>query len=156
MGAVYYGVTILTGRQLWGLAIARVQPYLMAGALILMAVFGSMAGLAGVPRRTASITMAGDAPSSWAPLMNLTLGVGGILAVVAGALFVLVIVMTALVGKRVTTAREMIHGMEPVAMPAIVERKTTPMALLTIGIFIIVIIVLTILGFTVINLVPMR
>ena len=156
MGAVYYGVTILTGRQLWGLAIARVQPYLMAGALILMASFGSMAGLAGVPRRTASITLAGDAPSSWAPLMNLTLGVGGMLAVVAGALFVLVIVMTTLVGKKVATTREMIHGMEPVAMPAIVERKTTPVALLTIGIFIVVIMVLTILGFTVVNLVPMR
>ncbi len=156
MGAIYYGVTILTGRQLWGLAIAKVQPYLMAGALLLMAIFGSLAGLAGVPRRIASITLAGDAPASWVPLMNLTLGVGGMLAVLAGALFILVIVMTALAGKRVSTVQEMIHGMAPAAMPTMVEHKTTPAALLTIGIFIVVIMALTVLGFMALNLVPMR
>ena len=155
MGAVYYGVTILTGRQLWGLAIARVQPYLMAGALILMSGFGSLAGLAGVPRRTAS-TYAGDAPASWDLLMNLSLGIGGILAVVAGGLFVLVIMMTVLAGKRVTTVKDMFSGMIPAALPVKVERRTTPAALLAIAIFIVVILVSTVFGFMVLNLIPMR
>jgi fumarate reductase subunit C len=88
--------------------------------------------------------------------MNLTLGVGGMLAILAGGLFILVIVMTALAGKRVSTVRDMIHGMAPTAMPAIVERKTTPAALLTIAMFIVVILVLTVFGFMVLNLLPMR
>ena len=155
MGAVYYGVTILTGRQLWGMAIAKVQPYLMAGALILMSSFGWLAGLAGVPRRTASIAYA-DAPESWAPLMNLSLGVGGVLAVLAGVIFVLVVVMTALAGKRVTTVRDMIRGMTAPAIPVKEERKTTPMALMVIALFIVVTLVLIVIGISTLNLVPMR
>lgn len=153
MGAVYYGVTMLTGRRLWGLAIARVQPYLMAVALILFAFFGSLAGLAGVPRRIASITFAGKAPESWEPLMNMALGVGGILAVVAGAMFILVIVVTALAGKKVATV-DLFRGMEPPDLPVIVEHKTTTGALMVIGLFIVAILVLTVLGFMALNLLP--
>ncbi len=156
MGAIYYGVTILTGRRLWGMAIARVQPYLMAGALILMSVFGFLGGLAGVPRRTASIIYAGEAPASWAPLMNMSLGVGGILAVVSGALFILVIGMTLLAGKKATTVEDLFHGMTPLVLPVQEVRRTTPAALITIAAFIVVIIVATLFGFLVLNLVPMR
>jgi cytochrome c oxidase subunit 1 len=156
MGAIYYGVTMLTGRQLWGMAIARVQPYLMAGALILMSMFGFLGGLAGVPRRTASITYAGEAPASWAALMNVSLGVGGILAVVAGALFILVIAMTLLAGKKATTVEDLFHGMIPVVVPVKVVRRTTPAALITIAAFIVVILVVTIFGFIALNLLPMR
>lgn len=155
MGAIYYGVTLLTGRQLWGLTIARIQPYLMAGALILMAVFGWLAGLAGVPRRVASITYGGEAPVTWAPLMNLSLGVGGLLAIVAGVLFVLVAVMTALAGRKATTIRETIRGLAPLVLPIVKEHKTTPIALLTTITFIVVVLVLTILVFMRLNLVPM-
>ncbi len=145
-----------TGRQLWGLAIARWQPYLMAGALILMSIFGFLAGLAGLPSLTSSITYAGDAPTIWAPLMNLSLGVGGILAVVAGGLFILVIMMTVLKGKKASTVQDLFRGMTPVAVPIKVERRTTPAALVTIAVFIVVILVLTVFGFMVLNLVPMR
>ncbi len=155
MGAVYYGVTLLTGRQLWGFGMAKVQPYLMAGALVVMGVFGSLAGLAGVPRRTASTEYAGIAPESWDMLMNVSLGVGGILAVVGGAMFVLVILMTVIRGKKVTAVDGVIRGMTPVSMPAIREHRTTPVTLITIAMFIVVIVVMTIIGFLVLNLLPM-
>ena len=152
MGALYYGVPVLMGRQLWGLGLARVQPYLMGGALLIFSIFGTGAGLAGVPRRYA--LLGEDAPASWTTWMNLSLGVGGVLAFVAGVSFVLIMVMTVVAGKKVATIEESIKGLEA---PSFLQKTTynrTPVALIIPAIFILGVIVLTFLAFGILNSIP--
>ncbi len=144
MGIIYYGVTLSVGRNLWGLAIARIQPYLLTISLLIFAIAGSLAGYAGVPRRTAEITYGGAAPESWAGLMNVTLGLGGTLAIIAGILFMTVIGMTILAGKKLTTA-EVPRGLRAPDFVARREFKYTPTALVPGVLF-----VLVVLGFTVV------
>ncbi|MBI3978630.1 MAG: cbb3-type cytochrome c oxidase subunit I [Chloroflexi bacterium] len=101
MAATYALLPALTGRRLWGLALARLQPYLMAGGAAIFVVFGVAAGYAGAPRRVSSIAYAGAAPQVWAPLMNVTEAVGGLLMVVAGLLFFAVVAGTLLARRSV-------------------------------------------------------
>ncbi len=141
MGALYYGVPVLLGRRLWMPRLARVQPYLMGGALIWMSIFGTGAGLAGVPRRYA--LLGADAPASWSTWLNLSLGIGAMLAVVAGVIFVLIMVMTAIAGKKVATIEEAIHGMEAPPLPWKVVYNRTPVALIPASLFVVGIVVFT-------------
>lgn len=145
MGALYYGIPALLGRQLWALRLAKIQPYLMGVALVLMSMFGVVAGLKGVPRRYGQL--GSDVPASWSTWMNLSLGLGGILAIIAGVLFVLIMVMTLVAGKKVATIEEAIKGTEAAILPAKVEYGKTVAALIPSSIFIIVILVLTFLAF---------
>ncbi len=145
MGALYYGMPVIAGRQLWGLALARVQPYLMGAGLLIMSIFGTGAGLAGVPRRYALLGQ--DVPSSWNTWMNLSLGIGGLLAMVAGVAFVLIMGMTLLSGKRAGTLEESIRGLEAPLLPQKVAYSRTPIALIPPFVFIVGIIVLTVIAF---------
>lgn len=104
MGALYALLPALSGRQLSPLALARVQPYLMAAGATVFVLFGVAAGYAGVPRRVSGIDYGGGAPSSWSVLMNVTMGAGALLMVVAGTLFFTVVVMTLLAGRPVIAA----------------------------------------------------
>lgn len=145
MGALYYGAPVLLGRRLWGLKIATIQPYLMGGALIIMSIFGTGAGLAGVPRRYALLEV--DAPAAWSTWLNLSLGVGGMLAFVAGITFVLIMAMTVLAGKKVATVEDVIKGMEPSPLPWKVVYNRTPVALIPASIFIVGIVLFTLVAF---------
>ncbi len=152
MGALYYALPVITGRQLWGLGLARVQPYLMGGALILMSVFGTGAGMAGVPRRYAFLGE--DAPAAWTTWMNLSLGIGGMLAFAAGVIFVLIMVMTVVAGKKVATVEESIKGLEAPALAQKVAYNRTPLALIPPIIFVLGIIILTVVAFNILWGIP--
>lgn len=147
IGALYYAVPILMGRRLWGMGLARIQPYLLGGALLLMSVAGTAAGLAGVPRRVPWIPFGVDNPASWAPLMNLSKGVGGTLAIAAGIMFVLVIVMTVIVGRKAPDVEEAIKGMEPRTSPMKIDYVHTPVALIPPLLFVAGVIILTYFAF---------
>ncbi len=150
MGIVYYGVTLFTHRQIWGLAIARIQPYLLTVALLIFALAGSLAGYAGVPRRTAEIAYDGTVPGSWAVLMNITLGVGGTLALIAGIIFMVVIGMTMLAGRHLA-ASEVPQGLAALDVAARREFKYTPTALIPGILFVLVVLAFTALAFGIIN-----
>lgn len=141
MGALFYGMAVLSGRQLWGLSLARILPHLLGGAIIWMAAFGTAAGLAGVPRRYA--LLGADAPASWASLMNLSLGIGGMLAIVGGLSFVLIMIMTAMGGKKAGCVEESIKGMEALPLPFKLAYSRTPVALIPSSIFIVGIVIFT-------------
>ncbi len=145
MGALYYALPVLMGRQLWRLGLARVQPYLMGGALLVMSFAGTGAGLAGVPRRYA--LLGADAPASWTTWMNLSLGLGGLLAMAAGIIFVLIMVMTVVTGRKATTIEQSIKGLEAPALAQKVTYNRTPVALIPPIIFVVVLIVLTVITF---------
>ena len=145
MGALYYAVPVLLGRKLWGLGLARIQPYFMGAALVIMSIFGTGAGLAGVPRRYA--ILGADAPASWSTWLNLSLGVGGMLAAIGLASFIVIMVMTMLRGAKVTTAEEAIKGTEAPPLPLKVEYGRTWVALIPSSVFIIIVLIITLLVF---------
>ena len=145
MGALYYGVPALLGRRLWGLRIARWQPYVMGAALIWMAVFGAAAGLAGVPRRYADLGP--DAPAAWTLWMNLSLGVGAMVAIATGVAFVWVMLMTAVRGEKVASPQAAVADLGP--LPPAVEHGYgwTPLALVPAVMFVVGVITLTVMAF---------
>lgn len=144
MGALYYALPVLLGRRLWGLRLARVQPYLMGAALLIMSTFGALAGLAGVPRRYAGGL---DASGSWPLLMNLSLGLGGILAIIAGVTFILIMLRTAMVREKADSIEASIKGMEAPSLISKVAYNRTPVALIPSFVFILGIITLTLFAF---------
>jgi cytochrome c oxidase subunit I len=105
MGLAYYLVPILTRRQLVGITVARVQPYVFAAGVLLFSVAMIRAGQLGVPRRVADLGYEGTVlpvqtfQQPQAELSMLLVTVGALLAVVGGAMFVYVMVATLLTGK---------------------------------------------------------
>ncbi|MCE7938327.1 hypothetical protein DCC79_13900 [bacterium] len=145
MGALYYGIPMLLRRRLWGLRLARWQPYVMGAALIWMAIFGAAAGLAGVPRRYASVGL--DAPAAWATWMNLALGVGAMVAIGAGIVFVGTMLMTAVAGEKVASPQAAVAGMGPLPPPVVRSSGWTLLALVPGTVFVVGVVVLTVLAF---------
>lgn len=145
MGALYYGIPMLLRRRLWGIRVARWQPYVMGAALIWMAVFGAAAGLAGVPRRYASWGL--DVPAAWTTWMNLSLGIGAMVAIAAGVAFVAVMAMTAVAGEKVASPQAAVAGMGPPPPPVVRASGWTPLALVPGMVFVVGVVALTVLAF---------
>jgi cytochrome c oxidase subunit I len=98
MGAAYYLVPLVAGRQLFSMGMAKVQTYLFGIGIFVMMMMMNWAGILSVPRRTAEISYAGAAPDWFLP-MNL-MGIGVALAFVGAILFVLNMVLTLVRGKK--------------------------------------------------------
>jgi cytochrome c oxidase subunit 1 len=110
MGFAYLLVPLLTQRRLWGGRLATVQAYLYAAGLMLLVVTQSWAGMLGIPRRVSRVDVGSD-PHSWRLPMDL-MGVAGGIAGIGGALFVVIMVMTLLRGKRTEDPDELAIGAE--------------------------------------------
>ncbi len=155
MGITYYGITIFARRQIWGLAFARIQPYLLTIGLFIFAIAGTLAGYAGVPRRTADVTYAGGAPESWSGLLNVSLGIGGTLAIIAGVLFVVIVGMTILAGRKLTTG-EIPQGLGAPDLTVKQESRSTPIALVPGVIFVLLVLTFTVVAFGIIGRWPIQ
>ena len=79
--------------------------------------------------------------------MNLSKGVGGTFAIAAGIIFVLVMVMTVMVGRKATYAEEAIKGMEPRISPMKIDYVHTPVALIPPLLFVAGVVILTYFAF---------
>lgn len=145
MGALYLSLPVLLGRRLWGLRLARVQPYLMGLGLTIMAVFGAAAGLAGVPRRYAAL--AAGSPERWTVLLNVALGIGAMLALTAGVLFVVIVAMTALFGERVSSPLDAVVDLAPPDLPVGSGPTSTPVALVPAIAFVVTVVFMTLWAF---------
>jgi cytochrome c oxidase subunit 1 len=110
MGFAYLLVPLLTQRRLWGGRLATIQAYLYAAGLMLLVVTQSWAGMLGIPRRVSRVDVGSD-PHSWRLPMDL-MGVAGGIAGIGGALFVVIMVMTLLRGKRTEDPDELAIGAE--------------------------------------------
>ncbi len=102
MGLLYYLIRLLFRKE-WVLdRLARAQPYLYGGAMTLAVMAMMEAGIVyGVPRRDPIVTSIPGTTFSFAasrPVLAL-IGIGGALAVLAGAAFVLVAVGSLLFGR---------------------------------------------------------
>ncbi|MFZ5625403.1 MAG: cbb3-type cytochrome c oxidase subunit I [Gemmatimonadota bacterium] len=100
MGACYWLVPRVSGRQLELDLLAKVQPYLWFLGMALFSFTGHAAGLLGLPRRVFA-TNYGDAPQAqaWALLTSIS-AAGGIVLFASAAFFVLVMLGTLLAGKK--------------------------------------------------------
>jgi cytochrome c oxidase subunit 1 len=107
MGFAYYLVPLLTGRQLWGGRLATVQAYGYTAALLILIFAQTWAGVIGVPRRTQSADYGEGLPSGWDASMNLN-GIGAALAATMGGLFIVIMVMSLLVGKKTSRPEELV------------------------------------------------
>lgn len=99
MGFAYYLLPLLIRRQLWSPRLATIQAYGYAAGLLIMTNAQLWAGALGVPRRTSETGYGGDAPGSWDLPMNIA-GAGVGLTGLAGGLFILIMVMTLIAGRR--------------------------------------------------------
>jgi len=103
MGLAYYVLRLVFGRD-WALKpFAKLQPYLYAGAMSLLVLMMMYVGiLFGVPRRHPSVMDIPGTEFSFAPAKPffVVFGVAALLAILGGALFVVVAVASLLTGDR--------------------------------------------------------
>jgi cytochrome c oxidase subunit 1 len=115
MGACYWLVPKISGRQLELGLLARVQPYLWFVGMALFSFTGHITGLMGLPRRLFETAYDGaPAAEGWAGLTTVS-ALGGLLLHVSAAFFVLVMLGTLLAGKRVPP--EPVEWAEPLSTP---------------------------------------
>ncbi len=100
MGALYWLVPKVSGRELELGLLARVQPYLWFIGMVIFAFTSHITGLMGLPRRVFSTNYGDLLPAqSWQSLTSLS-AMGGIILFVSAAFFVLVMLGTLLAGRK--------------------------------------------------------
>jgi cytochrome c oxidase subunit 1 len=106
MGATYYLLPLVFRRKVafWGLA--KAQPYLFAGGMLLVEFGMTFAGSFGVPRRHWDISFsqaAFDVPFNPAvDIFMAMVGIGGIIAVTGAYAFIIIAVKSVFFGERIT------------------------------------------------------
>ncbi len=100
MGAAYWLLPRLSGRELELGLLARVQPYLWFIGMMLFSFSNHITGLMGMPRRIYDATYGGSAiAATWRALTGVS-AVGGLFLFVSAGFFMLVMIGTALAGRR--------------------------------------------------------
>ncbi len=103
MGVTYYVIPLIFRKRVAFYGLARWQPYLFSIGMLIFSMSLTFAGTFGVPRRHYDITFAG-APFTveYSPAVDLMMGlaaVGGLLAAVGGAAYILITVWSVFLGK---------------------------------------------------------
>jgi len=103
MGATYYLVPLIFQRKVAFWKLAKIQPYLFAGGMLIFTLSMTFAGTFGVPRRHWDITFS-QAPHDvqFNPIVDLVLAVvalGGVLAATGAFLFVAIAVKSVFFGE---------------------------------------------------------
>jgi hypothetical protein len=120
----------------------------LAVGLAVMTLGGLFALLMKLVRTPALEMLSTGVYYQWNAWLNLSLGIGAMLATVVGAVFVLVIGMTALAGERVATMEAAVADLMPTGLPEPTGNAWTPVALLPATAFIVGIVLLTVLAFS--------
>jgi len=104
MGATYYLIPLVFQRKVAFWKLAKIQPYLFAGGMLVFTLSMTFAGSFGVPRRHWDITLTDamhpfDLPAGGFLMMGLN-GLAAVIASAGGILYILITVGTVLWGKR--------------------------------------------------------
>ena len=122
MGATYWMLPRLVGRELRPALLARLQPYLWFLAMAAFSTSYHIAGMRGMPRRVYSAALAGEQGAAWHGL-TLVAAVGGMLLFLSAAFYVIVVFTTWLGGKRITPpAFEFAVPLVPPTTPGVWDR----------------------------------
>jgi cytochrome c oxidase subunit 1 len=104
MGTTYYLLPIVFQRKVAFWPLAKIQPYLFAGGMLIFTIFMTIAGTFGVPRRHWDISFS-QAPYDvqFNPIVDLVLAVmaiGGLLAATGAFMFIAIAVKSVFLGER--------------------------------------------------------
>ena len=104
MGITYYVIPLIFRREIAFYRLARIQPYVFALGMLVFSMAMTFAGTFGVPRRHWDIgfNQALFQPE-FSPAVNLIIGVmavGGLVAIVGGAIYIVVTVVSVFFGRR--------------------------------------------------------
>jgi len=131
MGITYYVIPLIFRKQVAFWPLVKVQPYLFAIGMTIFAIAGTFAGTFGVPRRHWDTSFA-QAPFDvqYHPAADLMIGimaVGGLLAAVGGAIYLLSTVWSVFFGKSIAAlSGAEIRGLRS-GVPAGILRPPTPL-----------------------------
>jgi cytochrome c oxidase subunit 1 len=100
MGATYWLLPRLLGRDLRWPTLALIQPYLWVAGMTLFSASYHIAGLRGLPRRVYSASLAGEQGAAWQDLTVMA-AVGGVVLFLSALSFVAVVAATWLAGRRI-------------------------------------------------------
>ena len=100
MGATYWLLPRLLGRQLRFTWLARAQPYLWFAGMSIFSVSYHIAGLRGLPRRVYSASLTGDQGAPW-HFLTVVAAQGGMLLFLSALCFVTVVIATWTSGKKI-------------------------------------------------------
>jgi cytochrome c oxidase subunit 1 len=103
MGVTYYVIPLIFRKKVAFWSLAKIQPYLFAGGMLIFSIAMTFAGSFGVPRRHWDITFA-NAPFDlqFSPTVDVLIAVtaiGGLLAALGGGIFILCTVWSVFFGK---------------------------------------------------------
>ena len=103
MGITYYVIPLIFRKKVAFYSMAKLQPYVFSIGMLLFSMGFTFAGTFGVPRRHYDITFA-NAPFGvqYSPAVDLMMGLaalGGLIAAVGGAMYILVTVWSVFLGK---------------------------------------------------------
>ena len=107
MGITYYVIPLIFRKQVAFWPLAKIQPYLFAIGMTIFSIFMTFAGTFGVPRRHWDTTFS-QAPFDvqYNPAVSLVIGImaiGGLLAAVGGAIYIVITVWSVFFGKSIAT-----------------------------------------------------
>ena len=118
MGASYWLVPKLIGRDLELKPMARVQPYLWLVGMLLFSIPTHITGLLGMPRRVFDASYGGSpVAEGWKVLTEMS-AVGGLILFTSALFFVLVMFFTVTSGKKLEQGGEPVEFAEPLEAPS--------------------------------------
>jgi len=110
MGLTYYVIPLIFRKKVAFWPLAKIQPYLFAGGMLVFSMAMTFAGTFAVPRRHWDITFQ-NAPFDlqFSPTVDLLLGImaiGGLVAAVGGGIYILVTVWSVFFGQSIQEGDE--------------------------------------------------
>jgi len=143
MGVTYYVIPLIFRKRISFYPLAKIQPYLFAGGMLVFSLAMTFAGTFGIPRRHWDVTFSG-APFDvqYSPAVDLVVAVmaiGGLMGIVGGGIYILVTVWSVFFGKPLPAGEEEAHadaipqGLLTMAWTEIPETEEDPEAPWKIG-----------------------
>ncbi|MEM1610769.1 MAG: cbb3-type cytochrome c oxidase subunit I [Sulfolobales archaeon] len=110
MAISYYLIPLITLRRLFSVSIARIQIYLAFIGILIMTISMSILGWLGAPRRTLILPEEFAEHPYWVAPAT-ALGIGAIIFIASGVLYVLNAILTILAGRRTTDPKILMDGL---------------------------------------------
>ena len=122
MGATYWLLPRMVGRQLRWLLLARVQPYLWVAGMTLFSASYHIAGIRGLPRRVFSASLTGSEGNAWHDLTILA-AVGSVMLLLSALAYLSVVIATWVSGVTIAApAFQFAQPLRPDTEPTIWDR----------------------------------